>query len=89
MKVRSVKMHFFLFANFIDGLVNFVGIKKDENRIIVYARAGQQITFVMKICIIVAAATAIAQVSPFLLVAYLWCMGKYTLNSWFFCYPIW
>lgn len=27
--------------------------------------------------------------SPFIVVAYYWCLGKYTIDSWFFFYSVW
>lgn len=73
-------MHFLLF--FIRP-----GMKLHENYTL-YAETQQRIQFWVKIGAAIFI-VPVASISPFVLVTFHWCKGKYTLDSWFFFYPVW
>lgn len=68
--------------------VVWIGAKTVENQMI-YARAELRINFIMKIIYCGYVPIPIVSLSPFVVAAYDWCMGNYTLDSWFFFMPIW
>lgn len=55
----------------------------------IYVRAEQRNDFASKIILVGLASIPIAFLSPFVLAAYHWCLGKFTIDSWFFLYPVW
>lgn len=65
-----------------------LGMKLKENQIF-YTRAEKRNTIATKIAIYVPVVVAISASSPFVLVAYYWFGGKYTIDSWFFFIPLW
>lgn len=66
----------------------FSGTNLDEDSGVIYTVAEQRITLATKI-IMTGVASVPATLSPFLLVAFHWYTGKYTIKSWFLFYPIW
>lgn len=66
----------------------WLGANKVENEMI-YTRAELRINFVMKIIYFGYVPIPMVSLSPFVVAAYHWCLGNYTLDSWFFFLPIW
>lgn len=65
-----------------------IGAKKEGNEII-YIRAEQRISFATKIFIYSSIMTPTSTLAPFILAAYHWFLGKYTINSWILFFPAW
>lgn len=63
-------------------------MRKAENGML-YGRAAEQANFGTKVILFGLISSVMLSISPFVLVAYHWSLGKYTLNSWIFYYPIW
>lgn len=67
---------------------DFSGVAKGGTGMI-YTNAEQRITAATKIALCIQFLVPITSSSPFLLVTYHWCMGIYTIDSWFFWFPVW
>lgn len=63
-------------------------MKLNENKAI-YAETERKIKFGLDIFSYGMFGTIAACLAPFILVAYHWCLGKYTIDSWFFFSPVW
>lgn len=66
-----------------------VGMEEDQMSQIVYARAAQRINAAMKIIATVEFPVPFLYLLPFVLVFCHWCLGKYTIDSWFLYYSLW
>lgn len=69
--------------------INFAGMRKDEISKVIYQRAVQKINFAMNIFTKGLFLLVIMHLSPFILVLLHFFMGKYSIDSWFFYYPVW
>lgn len=89
---KSMKIEFLsnsnIFPILLSDLIYFSGARLKLNTAI-YARAEQRNNFATKIILKGLVPIPIAFLSPFVLAAYHWCLGKYTIDSWFFLYPVW
>lgn len=66
----------------------FIGEEKGKSEKI-YVKATQKASFATKIIIYGSLWVPILSISPFLLAAYHWCLGIYTLDSWILFFPVW
>lgn len=66
----------------------YIGAEKDDNEVI-YVRAEQRVGFVTNSIIRASFLIPTMSLLPFILAAYNWCMGNYTIHSWFFYFPVW
>lgn len=69
--------------------VYFVGMRADDIGERIYANAAQKVEVATKNMTVGLFSIRIMYLSPFLVVFYHWCTGKYTIDSWFFYYPVW
>lgn len=66
----------------------FIGAMKDDNEVI-YLAAEQRVSFVTNFIIRASFLIPTMSLLPFILAAYNWSMGNYTIHSWFFYFPVW
>lgn len=55
----------------------------------IYARTADKLDLIVKRIVIAIFVPAAMYLSPFIKVTFDWCLGRYTIDSWFFYYPIW
>lgn len=67
---------------------SLIGSRKEENAVI-YVGAEQQTSTATTKFIYCLISIPVVSSSPFLVAAYHWCVGKYTIDSWFFFFPVW
>lgn len=61
---------------------------KDDNEVI-YVGAEQRVSFVTNFIIRASILIPTMSLMPFILAAYNWYTGNYTIHSWFFYFPVW
>lgn len=82
---KEYKFNWYFFAR---ALRLFKGIlTKKSNKL--YADIEQRFTFYMRIIVKTCGVASIVGLYPFVFVAYQWCVGKYTLNSWVYHLKLW
>lgn len=69
-------------------LLSHVGIQVKQNDRL-YAETEEKFTYFMKMAIYATTFTSVMNLTPLIWVAYQWCMGTYTLDSWFIIYKMW
>lgn len=68
---------------------NITGTNIDETNKVIYAAADQYISYGTKMIMKGIILFGASYLSPFLVVAFHWCLGKYTIESWFLFFPLW
>lgn len=66
----------------------YAGIKVTVNEA-VYTEAEKKIEHSLDTFLRAFIVPIVSSFTPFILVAYHWCMGKYTLDSWFYLFTVW
>lgn len=76
------------YAKWMISIKFHTGMKEKENEVN-YAKAEQQNSAATNVFMYGSLSIPVLFLSPFALVAYHLCLGKYTLNSWIFLYTAW
>lgn len=77
-----------LYTKSLNYVIIYIGTQKKENEMI-YRRADQENDNLTKYIICGGILICVSPLTPFVLVAYHWFCGKYTLDSWIFLHPVW
>lgn len=68
--------------------MQFVGMENGERKLI-YSQAEERMNFATKIVICAQVVFPVMSFCPTVLAACHWCLGRYTIDSWFYYFPVW